>query len=494
MDFNKEKIINEYNFVFTLWKFPKLYNRFNKKIEQIDNFFSNQDARFFYILGKQMYLRGFTEFDICSVMTYVGKNDRIKEAFESKGGYDTFTDIKDSLSYNNVDGYFNEIIKINCLETLQNEGFDIDKDYHKLSQMTVEQIRLFYSYKLNNTCLIHSSESHIESVTITDEDLFTFNEGLAMGLSIANTAPLLNYEILGVNKGLTFIGGMINTGKTSFSLAIPVMGFLKDNRKVCLISNEQTILEFKQILMSMVSYELFGSKENDLNRRRIKVGHYNTSEWDKLKQVQIYFNEKYAPLLSFSKIFDYRLEDVQRIIEVLSAQGYEAFLYDVFKADNRMSGKVIDEMVEMSKSLFKSADTNKVAVLATIQLGLGYEDYRTLTMTTISTSKQIPEPATEVLLIRDMWDDEVTGGKNDIKIYNYAYNSQGQKIVANGKPIKKFIEVVGDEYKSIKLVFIAKTRNTDRGIVIAYKFNGDYNTWEELGYCTPGYETRNKKK
>lgn len=493
MDFEKEKCLNECNFVYSLWKSPKLYSRFINKINRMENFFSNKDANFYYILGKQMYKSGFETFDSASVISFVeGKSSAIKKAFYDKGGYDTFKEVSEDLDTSNVNGYFQEILKINCLSELQDKGFNIEKDYHLLSQMSAEQIRMYYSYQLNTTIQHNTSEAPIQQVIISDDDLMDFNSGVAMGISIAKTAPLLNYEILGINKGLTFFGGTVNAGKTSAVIALITMGWAKDNRKTCLISNEQTILEFKQIFLSMASYEV--EKEEGLTRRRIKLGQYNTNEWDKMKKAQEYFNKNYSKLISFKQIFDYSLDDVQMTIDILSAQGYEGFIYDVFKADDRTSGKVVDEMVEMSKSLFKTARNNGVAVVATIQLGLSFSDIRFLSMLTISTSKHITEPATEVVLLRDMWADECTGEKFDIKIYNYAYNSRGDKMIGpDGKPIKKFIEVFGDDYKDIKLAFISKTRNTKRDTVLAYRFNGDYNVWEELGYCTPSYENRNKK-
>ncbi len=493
MDFGKDKLLYETNFVFTLWKYPSLYGKYMKKIEKLNIFLTNSDAKFFYALGKHMYKDGFKEFDGPSVFSYVSKREALKNVFESKGGYETFMALEPELSKDNADGYFNEIIKINCFVELQDKGFDIGKDYDKLSLMQPEQIKMYYTYQLNNIIMHNVSEGAIEQVIITDDDIENFNDGTAMGISIANTAPLLNYEILGINRGLTFVGGTVNAGKTSATLALIVMGWVKDKRKVCLISNEQTILEFKQIFLSMASYEV--DNDSGLARRRIKLGKFDNNESNKIKKAQAYFNENYSPYISFKQIFDYSLGDVQMTIDILSAQGYEGFVYDVFKSDDRSSGKVVDEMVEMSKSLFQTAKNNDVAVVATIQLGLSFSDVRFVNMLTISTSKHITEPATEVILMRDMWEDECTDEKFDIKIYNYTYNARGQKIIGpDGKPIKKYISIYGDEYKDIKLAFISKTRNTRRDTVIAYRFNGDYNVWEELGYCNPKHENRNSKR
>lgn len=837
MDFEKKKTIMEHNFVFSLWKNPRLYSKYINKIEKMEKLFDNKDANFFYVIGKQMYKAGFEHFDEASVLSFVSGNDVIKDAFIKKGGYSVYEAAKSHLEGDNAEGYFNEVIKINCLNDLQNNGINIDNDYPKLAQMSVDQIKMFYSHKLNNIFLTKSSTTHIDDMEITDDDLELLNSGAQMGLSIASVAPLLNYEILGINRGLSFIGGAVNQGKaqplyakvytqhgestigalkvgdkvygedgklhnvtgifdrgikknyrvtfqdgscteccdehlwninkstfknknkfitvelkdiindpiglrktirdgyrysipehkpiemigvnhiiqpyllgcligdgcltgktielsnseedvirkcerllpngysikknsdlnyswnivkpqhtyksiliseikrmglnklshekfipneykydsienrlellrglfdtdgnvngrcnnysitttshqlkddilwltrslgmlssatqekrnqyasgvcytisirfnedmlpfssekhlkkykpnkrnkslrrkitkieyigeehmkcimvdnpthlyltdnfivthnTAFCCGVVVKGFISQGIRTVIISNEQTLMEFKQLFLAMAVNEI----KEQVDRRRIKIGHYGSKEWEVLRAAKDYYNTYYAPFFKFAKIFDYSLEDVQTIINTMSARGYKGFIYDVFKAEDGTTGRVVEEMKEMSKALFKTADETDSYVVATIQLGLSFSDVRNLHMGVISTSKHITEPATEVLLIREMWDDECTGEKNDIKIYNYKYDRDGNKMIdkATGKPIKQYIEVYGEDYRQIKLLFVAKTRNTDRGICIAYRFDGAYNEWKEIGYCTPSYENRNSNK
>lgn len=839
MDFTEQRTICEYNFVFTLWKFPKLYGKFINKINKIENFFSNKDANFYYVLGLQLFKRGFKTFDELTVLTMVNSNVLLLDAYNKKGGYDIFLTASKNLVEENIDGYFNEILKLNTLSVLQDNGINIEKDYEKITKMDLDQLKMFYNYKISNVFLTTASETKIQSLDITDDDIAYFNAGSSMGLSIAQLAPLLNYEILGINKGITFIGGLVNGGKaqklsakvitpngyttigqikigdkicgedgkvynvtgvfdrgikknyrvkfndesyteccdehlwnvnkttfkdknkfvtvmlkdilndsvglksksnnayrysipeyqpvymdekehiihpyllgvllgdgylcgqtlsissietdvvdkcksllddnytikkssgnnyswnlinikekynkykreikrldlekksndkfipdeykydsisnrlellrglfdtdgcvdtksnnysictksdrlkddilfisrslgmlasakwshrnndknkecwhisirfnenlkpfsskkhiekykpnkrnkslrrkiasieyigeeqmkcimvdnpthlyltddfivthnTSFSLAIIVMSWILNNVKCCIISNEQTIIEFKQFLMAMASYRLFGEDNNSLTKRRIKIGSYNVDEIEKLTQIKNYVNEHFAPYLSFAKIFDYNINEVQMIVETMSVKGYSGFVYDVFKAEDRTNGRVVDEMIEMSKCLFKSADHTDTSIVATLQLGLTYNNIRYLNMNCISSSKQVAEVASEIILIRTMWDDEVTGAEHDIKIFNYIYDKYGQKMLdAEGNPLIKEIPVNGNEYKNIKLAFIAKTRNTGEFKVIAYHFNGDYNKWVELGYCNPHFTNRENKK
>ena len=495
MDFTEQRTICEYNFVFTLWKFPKLYGKFINKINKIENFFSNKDANFYYVLGLQLFKRGFKTFDELTVLTMVNSNALLLDAYNKKGGYDIFLTASKNLVEENVDGYFNEILKLNTLSVLQDNGINIEKDYEKITKMDLDQLKMFYNYKISNVFLTTASETKIQSLDITDDDIAYFNAGSSMGLSIAQLAPLLNYEILGINKGITFIGGGVNTGKTSLTLAVIVMSWILNNVKCCIISNEQTIIEFKQFLMAMASYRLFGEDNNSLTKRRIKIGSYNVDEIEKLTQIKNYVNEHFAPYLSFAKIFDYNINEVQMIVETMSVKGYSGFVYDVFKAEDRTNGRVVDEMIEMSKCLFKSADHTDTSIVATLQLGLTYNNVRYLNMNCISSSKQVAEVASEIILIRTMWDDEVTGAEHDIKIFNYIYDKYGQKMLdAEGNPLTKEIPVNGNEYKNIKLAFIAKTRNTGEFKVIAYHFNGDYNKWVELGYCNPHFTNRENKK
>lgn len=817
MEFKNREII-ENNFVCCLWKNPKIYNKYIKKIDELSYFFEFKTSEFYYHIGKKLVENGITVFDQATLLGYLEGNELIKEKFDSYGGYETYETIGKSLSSSNIDSFFNEILKMNVLNELSSKGFDIDGNWKYISQMSVDEIRAFYSHQLNDVFLKTGSETKIEDFSITDEDFETFNSGSQMGLSIASTSPLLNYEILGLNRGLSFVGGHVNQGKaqplsakvltptgwktigelklrdsicgysfssgsynkqsvigifpqgkkrvyqvyfsdgsstkcndehlwtlkdnngnwitkelkwfmenksksqhfylpprkkynpdkkavyksmydlfaigyitgskcniksgylefdskdvhswfmrsmernignvemgtsgdgelwnrlykikftkeiedwvtgvsplkfmkmrtyinskngkqyvafgrhmienvsfedrtdllkgwlysssyrfehpdhckvrtenipmldfmvelarscgwvvvrhsprvayfnkvhyrdvelidiidcgyeeemvcikvsgptelyvtddfiithnTSFSFAVIVKAWINQKIKCCVISNEQTIHEFKQLMIAMVSYELFG--EDGLGRRRLKIGRFNYDEREKFKQVAEKINKEYVPYLKFAKIFDYSIEDVEMIVETLSAQGYGGFIYDVFKADDSASGKVIGEMKEMSKSLFRLADKTNSSIVSTIQLGLSDLNVRYLGLDNVSTSKHITEPATEVLMIRQMWDDEVTGAKYDIKIQTPTIDSHGNTMKnSKGKTIMKDVPVGQDEYRNIKLVFLAKTRNTSLGICIAYKFDGAYNQWKELGYCYPSYDNRGKKQ
>ncbi|MGL6131638.1 MAG: LAGLIDADG family homing endonuclease, partial [Fusobacteriaceae bacterium] len=770
---NKGRDMNEVGFVISLWGKLSDY-RIYKRTVIAEEFFMSEAAKTFYTIGLQMFEGGYKKIDRASVLSHVSKSKGLESLFDKYGGYQTYEDMKPKVKDGNTEGYFSNVQKAVVLCKLREIGIDVDGHYAKLSQMNVEQIRRFYSFNVNNAFMDSNTTVVVEDMQITDDDFAYFEEGSSMGFSIASVAPLLNYELLGLDKGLTFLGGMTNSGKaqplyskvltatgfvemgsltvgdeivgkdgkihnvvgvfpqgrkpsyrvtftdgsstescdehiwnvsnknwkrkhsgtfrnltlkevmsqglilprkdkiaykwtipvcdevksfkevphfispyilgvllgdgylsgqslqfstsemdiinnikldlkegysinkskgnnygwiikgrndsgrngylselkklglrdslsrtkfipkeylldsienrkallkglfdtdgcvgkgshcgittmseqlksdivwlcnslgmttsvtsdnrekykggtcykisihakcptdlfssekhsrrysprksrftptrtiksieyigevemqcimvdaddnlyitddfivthnTSFVMAVFIRAWMKAKVKSCIISNEQTIREFKRLLIAMVGYELFG--ESGFSRRRIKTGQFNERQTEMFRAIQKHSNEHYGKLIKFCKIYDYSMDDVAIIVDTYSALGFEAFVYDVFKADDDTDKAVIGEMKKASKELFKTADRNQVTIIATVQLGIGFEDMRFIGMRSISTSKQIVEPAHTVLLLRTLWDDEATGEKYDIECWNYKLDSNGIKV------------------------------------------------------------------
>lgn len=479
---NKGRDMNEVGLVISLWKDLGKYRSYRRIIEPED-FFMHEAARVFYVIGLQMFEAGYKSIDKASVLSHVSKVTALENLFNKYGGYTTYEDMLPKVMEGNIEGYFANVQKAVFLNKLQDCGIDVQGNYTKLSQMNVEQIRRFYSFHLNNAAMNSTTNIVAEDLTITDEDYEYFETGAGMGFQFGEISPLMNYELLGIDKGLSFVGGMTNAGKTSYVMAIFIRAWMRAKIKTCIISNEQTIREFKRLLIAMVGYELFG--DTGLSRRRIKAGKFIASEKEKFQKIMAYSNEHYGPLIKFFKIYDYSMDDVEIIIDTYSALGFEAYIYDVFKADDDTDKAVIGEMKKASKSLFKCADRNDVTIIATIQLGISFENVRFTGLSSISTSKQIVEPAHTAILLRTLWDDETTGSKYDIECWNYLYDKNGQKVPkGDGTFLRKVIEIEPGTERNYKLAFIPKTRNGEQDTVIVYKFLGDYNIWVELGYAT----------
>ena len=82
-----------------------------------------------------------------------------------------------------------------------------------------------------------------------------------------------------------------------------------------------------------------------------------------------------------------------------------------------------------------------------------------------------------MIYLRQLWDDEYTGEKHDCKAYRL-------KRDANGKLTKVKEMITLDKDKKYLVAFLDKTRNDEDKQTILYEWNGRYNKWTEIGYCT----------
>jgi hypothetical protein len=95
----------------------------------------------------------------------------------------------------------------------------------------------------------------------------------------------------------------------------------------------------------------------------------------------------------------------------------------------------------------------------------------------LSNAKQIKEVFSEMVYARPLWDDEYPGEKFDVKAYQLEKDSSGKYT-----NVRKTIPL--DRDKKYIVAFLDKTRNDDDKIQVLYQFNGRFNRWKEIGYCS----------
>ena len=144
-----------------MWSRPKTYGKYIKRINALDKFLETDSAKFFYTIGCKLIEKGMTTFDQATVLSYIDSNEIIKSKFLGYGGYETFQTVASNLDPNNVDGFYGEIIKMNIINDLELKGFNIKGNYAKISQMSADEIRAYFSYQLNNTFIKSGSETRI---------------------------------------------------------------------------------------------------------------------------------------------------------------------------------------------------------------------------------------------------------------------------------------------------------------------------------------------
>ncbi len=471
----------EMSYVFCLWKNPEFYDDYADINPHND--LITYDGQFFFDIGMAMKELNVKVIDDASLHSFLKDDEVMLEKFKRKNGYKAFQTMKKIISTDNMEAYYDALIKHNVMLQLHKKGFNIINNLEKFSKMTTSQIYSYFEYQLDNTFLNRGSGVTIEDLTITDEFLRKCDEGEAKGLSYGEFAPLLNYHTLGLHKSnVTVFAGYSSTGKSSFAVHTYLMSILNAGEAVSIVANEMNIEAWQHIILATVLSQKFNYF--NLPRQKQKTGGWSEEQWVEVRKAQKFINEEWKGRLKFVKIFDYSVEDVKRVFKKLAKLGYGYGIYDTFKAENAASGNVAGELVEASKQLLQVAEKEDIGIIITMQLAIHTENQRYLSGNTLSNSKAVKEVASEMILMRELWNDEYTGEKFDVKPWRNRYDKVKKKLTKD----KEFFEL--DKSKNYRILFLDKTRNGDRGITILYQFDGAWNKWTEIGYCNVSHINR----
>lgn len=210
---NRQQI--EAAFVFTLWKEPDLFGEYtvisqNPKNELI----TTPDGKFYYLLGLKMFEKGYRNYDEITVSSYLQDYPEVKKEFDIKGGMATVKELTSLVHEDNIDGYYDNLVKANILLKLYDKGFDVLGNIDKFKEMTSEDVYDFFDYQLNSVAIESNHNFEIEDLLIDDEFLAECERGDAQGLSYKKYTPIMNSMTMGIPLGELFmIGGFSGVGK-----------------------------------------------------------------------------------------------------------------------------------------------------------------------------------------------------------------------------------------------------------------------------------------
>lgn len=469
---NREQI--EAPFVFCFWKDPDLYDDYKFVNDKKDETLKSEDAQFYFNLGKALYDAGFRKFDNITVYGFLQNKPNVKETFEDYGGYREVENLKQLVNVENVDAYFDKIAKLNTLEALCELTFNSFEDVSKFDKMSSQQVYDYFEYKLNDISIASTHDVEEESLVIDDEFIEECNTGDAVGISYAKNCPIMNYLTLGVPLGEMFmIAGHSGVGKSSFVFENMVLPMAEEGVKVAIVSNEMRSKDYKIMLLAHIL-----TKELNywgLTRKQIKMGHFTNEQREMLNKAKKISQEKYSSL-GFIKLFDNDIGKVLKYIKKKSKRGYQIFVWDTMKSDDSLDEKMFLQLLINSRKVFQLASKENIAIIPTYQLALYTVNQRYLDAFCLANGKQIKEVFSEMIYMRQLWQDEYTGEKYDCKAYQLQKNEDGKYT-----KVKRIIEL--DKDKKYIVAFLDKTRNDEDKQQVLYEVNGRFNSWKEIGYC-----------
>lgn len=473
----KKRQAIECNFIFTLYKIPDIIEDYKNIVNGTD--IITDDGIFYYGLALGLRKAGYQAFDNISIYTYLEGQERLKKGFESRGGYSSVAEIMSLLNEENIDSYYDELIKNNMLLRLYDSGFDVMKNIDKFNQMSAEDVYDFYDYKLNDVCVNKIEKIKTEDLSNGyDEYINEWDSGSQVGFKIGY--PLLNYRLAGVHKDNFLLHlASIGNGKTTTAILFYLLPVIESGENVLVIANEQNISEWRQMVLASVLFNKIGYF--GMNRQRFTLGHFTSEQKAKLKEASAWLANQKGKI-AFVELQTYDFNSIKKVMKKYSKLGFSMCLLDTLKPMVESNDRAWAEFSEVAKELFITAKTQHIAVVATAQLSSDAMSRRYLDLSCIGKSRAIAETATQVTMFRSLTSEE----KEKIEPWQFQKDENGKY-----SKVRKTIPL--DPEKDYIVLFTPKNRFGDTQPQIVYERNMSFNTLKEIGYTEIPYDGFSKR-
>lgn len=458
--------------------------------------FVTADGLFYFSMLNQLRNKGFYSLDEVTILSNLSQ-DAI-DKYEDMGGWDSIQHQIDIINTQNFDTYIDILYRENILLHMHSDGFnllkEIDVNGKKIiplklfRKMTAEEVTDWYDARISSYGTGYSSKVlEEEEIDFDDEFIESCQEGEENGVPFdiagydingeeINCFPFLSRQIMGLLEGtFTMMGGFSSVGKSSWWVTV-LMSLLYYDRKILIISNEESVKKFKVKFMIW----LLGKRNRyfKLTKKKMTSGDINAESRDQLTQVQKFWRENYKGRVKFISINDADMRVVKKKIrENVLRYGYDCVLYDTFKIqESDFEGTRQDlSLVRDSRELDKIAKKYNIIMLASVQLAERLKGKLFLDSSVLSNSKQIKEILENLFLMRTVYDEEL-----DEKNKFYCRPFRLKKV--NDKWIEE--EYSPDRNAVYRALFVEKTRNgnnsSDTGVAYLLKFDGDHCIFREV--------------
>ena len=458
--------------------------------------FVTADGLFYFSMLNQLRNKGFYSLDEVTILSNLSQ-DAI-DKYEDMGGWDSIQHQIDIINTQNFDTYIDILYRENILLHMHSDGFNLLKEIDVNSKkiiplklfrkMTAEEVTDWYDARISSYGTGYSSKVlEEEEIDFDDEFIESCQEGEENGVPFdiagydingeeINCFPFLSRQIMGFLEGtFTMMGGFSSVGKSSWWVTV-LMSLLYYDRKILIISNEESVKKFKVKFMIW----LLGKRNRyfKLTKKKMTSGDINTESRDQLTQVQKFWRENYKGKVKFISINDADMRVVKKKIrENVLRYGYDCVLYDTFKIqESDFEGTRQDlSLVRDSRELDKIAKKYNIIMLASVQLAERLKGKLFLDSSVLSNSKQIKEILENLFLMRTVYDEEL-----DEKNKFYCRPFRLKKV--NDKWIEE--EYAPDRNAVYRALFVEKTRNgnnsSDTGVAYLLKFDGDHCIFREV--------------
>ena len=415
--------------------------------------------------------------DDITVGLYLEKHSKLKQKYDEYGGYDTIDKATEYIKTSNISGYVNELKKWETVIRMIASGFPVTDRIKEFVDMSLDEIYKEYDALLNHIFI--NAEEDVMSYSLSDGiyDLIEqLNEGIAVGLPYDNM-PTLTKETGGQLPGnITLVGGLSNMGKTTLTRTMLIPSAVKYGERLVILVNEEGKAKWQRELIVWVANNIY---KTDLQKFVVRDGKFSDEVKELLYKCADWIAEKSENnMLTIIPFARYETQKAIRVIKKYASLGVKYFILDTYKAD---AGSRSDRMwLDMQQNMVDIYDTVKaeggknVHITITFQLAKSSARQRFYSQDNIGMAKSIIDPASTCLMLRDVFEDEYTGERNELKVYRL-----------DGKNNKSKIPVKLDHDKHYQLIFIVKNREgAANNIQIVCEHDMSRNLLKEVGFTS----------
>jgi replicative DNA helicase len=468
------KVACEANIVSIFYKKPELMYDYQLKLED----FSENTWRVYWQIAYDIIVKEKKSvLDDITVGLYLEKHSKLKQKYDEYGGYDTIDKATEYIKTSNISGYVNELKKWETVIRMIASGFPVTDRIKEFVDMSLDEIYKEYDALLNHIFI--NAEEDVMSYSLSDGiyDLIEqLNEGIAVGLPYDNM-PTLTKETGGQLPGnITLVGGLSNMGKTTLTRTMLIPSAVKYGERLVILVNEEGKAKWQRELIVWVANNIY---KTDLQKFVVRDGKFSDEVKELLYKCADWIAEKsennMLTIIPFSR---YETQKAIRVIKKYASLGVKYFILDTYKAD---AGSRSDRMwLDMQQNMVDIYDTVKaeggknVHITITFQLAKSSARQRFYSQDNIGMAKSIIDPASTCLMLRDVFEDEYTGERNELKVYRL-----------DGKNNKSKIPVKLDHDKHYQLIFIVKNREgAANNIQIVCEHDMSRNLLKEVGFTS----------
>ena len=285
----------------SLMKCPRLLNEVDKYNLTLSDF-SSKFEKYIFSAIHGLYFNGAESIQIIDIENYLSTNQIAKNTFESNNGIEYLQDIEEFSKVENFQYYYDKLKKINLLNDLKKDGFDISDYYsddltsdkaieinERFEELNIKDIITGYKTKLLKLENEYSTPEEVQTWRAADEiEELIENFGSIEEIGLPIQGEIFTQVINGAEKGaLTIRSAPSGSFKTRMAvadacyLAYPIR-FNENNYKWENTGHNEKILfiiteQKKEQLLKMILAYISG-----INESKFKFGDFSNEEKNRI--------------------------------------------------------------------------------------------------------------------------------------------------------------------------------------------------------------------